>query len=141
MATMVTAMATRAVGDRPLAALGITCFGAMYAGWLPSFLMTIRHGAALPSAWSATWLVFLPLVLTWVGDSLAMAGGALIGGRKLAPVLSPNKTWAGALSGSGGALILAPLYGMFVLEPLGVSIGLWQLAGFGLAVSIVGTGG
>lgn len=124
--------------DPALSSIALTVFAPLYAGGLPAFLLPIRHGLTGDSAWAATALVFMPLVVTWVCDSLAMSGGTLIGGPKLAPVLSPNKTWAGAVSGSLGAVILAPLYGTLVLVPLGVEIGLWHLAVFGLAISILG---
>ena len=117
----------------------MTVFGATYAGGLPAFLLVLRHAEAALSVWAALWLVFLPLVVTWVSDTAAMAGGSLIGGRRLAPVLSPNKTWAGAISGSVGALLLAPVYGL--LAPEGVSLAVWQLAVFGLVISVVGQGG
>jgi phosphatidate cytidylyltransferase len=138
---MMVATATRMPRDRPLAAVAVTVFGASYAGGMPAFLIALRHGSDALAAGAATALVFLPLVLTWICDTLAMAGGALIGGRKLAPVLSPNKTWAGAVSGSLGALALAPLYGMLVLQPLGVTLGWWRLALFGFIISIAGQAG
>lgn len=141
MLVMAAALGRRAPTDRPLAAVSITVFGALYAGGLPAFLVVLRHGGTDFSAWAATGLVFLPLVLTWVGDSLAMAGGSMIGGARLAPVLSPNKTWAGAVSGGVSAVLLAPVYGAVVLAPLGVRVAAWQLALFGLVVSIVGQAG
>ena len=67
-----------------------------------------------------------------------MAGGRLIGGPKLAPVLSPNKTWAGACSGGVGGVMIGAVYGALVLAPTGVVIPLWQLAVFGLAITIAG---
>ncbi len=124
--------------ERPLASVALTVFGAFYAGALPAFIIPIRHASTVESAAAATALVFLPLVVTWVCDSLAMSGGSAIGGPKLAPVLSPNKTWAGAISGSLGAVVLAPLYGTFVLARFGIEIPLWQLAMFGLVISVVG---
>ncbi|MDH3368365.1 MAG: phosphatidate cytidylyltransferase [Gemmatimonadota bacterium] len=90
---------------------------------------------------AGTAVVFLPLVVTWVGDSLAMFGGKWFGGPKLAPVLSPNKTWSGAVSGAVGAVVLAPLYGLLVLSPVGVNVPNWQLIVLGLALSIVGQSG
>jgi phosphatidate cytidylyltransferase len=124
--------------DRPLASVALTVFGALYAGGLPAFLLPLRHAPGLPSQWAASALVFLPLVVTWVGDSLAMAGGAVVGGPKLAPVLSPNKTWAGAVAGALGALVLTPAIGLMVLAPLGVELALWQLAVFGVVIGVVG---
>jgi phosphatidate cytidylyltransferase len=131
-------LATRRPADQPLESVSLTVFAALYAGGLPAFLLTIRHGAAFSSPWAATWLVFLPLAVTWVSDSLAMGGGSLIGGRKLAPVVSPNKTWAGAISGTLGGAVLAPLYGMLVLQPLGIAVSWWLLVVFGLVISTVG---
>ncbi len=125
--------------DKPLAAVGVTVFGAVYAGGLPAFLILLRHPIAVPlGPAAATALVFLPLVLIWVCDSLAMAGGTTIGGPKLAPTLSPNKTWAGAISGTVGAMAVAPLYGWLVLDRVGVSMLLWQVVVFGLCVSVLG---
>lgn len=141
MLVMAVALGRRGPQDRPLAAVAVTVFGALYAGGLPAFLLMLRHGGAELTAWAATWLVFLPLVLTWVGDSLAMAGGSLIGGVRLAPVLSPRKTWAGAVSGGLSAVALAPLYGAFVLAPLGVALSAGQLVLFGLVISVVGQAG
>lgn len=138
IATIALAVATRRPADRPLESVSLTVFAALYAGGLPAFLLAIRHADTLPSAWAATWLVFLPLVVTWVSDSLAMGGGSLIGGPSLAPVLSPNKTWAGAISGAVGGAVLAPLYGLLVLQQFGISIAWWLLAVFGLVISVAG---
>lgn len=136
VAVMGAVMAWRAPGDRPLTAMAVTVFGALYAGGLPAFLLIIRHGAGDLPRWTGTWLVFLPLVIVWVCDTLAMFGGRLIGGRKLAPVLSPNKTWAGAISGSLGGALVGPLFGYLALSSLAISW--WQLAVFGLIVSLMG---
>lgn len=136
-----TALRLRPPVARPLSSVAVTVFGVAYAAGLPTFLLALRHAEALPTEWAATWLVFLPLVVTWVGDSLAMAGGRLFGGPRMAPVLSPNKTWAGACAGGVGGLVVAPLYGALVLGPAGVIIPAWQLAVFGIAVSIVGQTG
>ena len=51
--------------------------------------------------------IFFLLGVVWASDIGAYAFGRLIGGPKLAPALSPNKTWAGA----AGGLICALLVG------------------------------
>ena len=51
-------------------------------------------------------LVFYLLAVVWGTDIGAFAVGRLIGGPKLAPTLSPSKTWAGLLGGIALAIIL-----------------------------------
>ena len=65
----------------------------------------------------------LLVVSAWIVDSAAYLGGRLIGGPKLAPAISPNKTWSGLLSGVAALLAAAWLVGF----------GLWSLV---LALSI-----
>lgn len=138
IAVMAAATGTRHPTHRPLAAVAVTVFAPLYAGALPAFLVVLRHGPGLGDRWAATWIVFLPLTVTWLCDTAAMAGGALIGGPKLAPVLSPKKTWAGAITGTAVAILVAPLYGVLALKPVHVELPWWQLAVFGLVVSVVG---
>lgn len=47
------------------------------------------------------------LALVWVADSAAYFVGRALGRRKLAPSISPGKTWEGALGGVAGALVWA----------------------------------
>ena len=47
--------------------------------------------------------------IVWTVDSAAMFGGRAFGGPKLAPVLSPNKTWSGLACGMAGAVVIALL--------------------------------
>lgn len=141
MLVMLMATRTRLVHDRPLACASVTVFGVLYAGCMLASLVLLRHPSAPLTSWAATWLVFLPLVVVWICDTLAMAGGSFIGGPKLCPVLSPNKTWAGAVSGTLGGMAVAPAYGALLLWPNGVSFPVWQLVLFGLLVSVVGQAG
>jgi phosphatidate cytidylyltransferase len=135
---------------RPLSTVAVTVFGALYASGLLSFLIVIRHGGSgaggaggaagmtAAAAWPATWLVLLPLALTWIGDTCAMAAGTLLGGPKLAPVLSPRKTWAGAVGGTAGALVAALLIGRLILPRVGVHLGVWVLAAVGGVLAVAG---
>ena len=45
--------------------------------------------------------------LVWVADIFAYFGGRAFGKRKLAPAISPGKSWEGVWSGMVGALVLA----------------------------------
>ncbi|HWW46798.1 MAG TPA: phosphatidate cytidylyltransferase [Xanthobacteraceae bacterium] len=51
-------------------------------------------------------LIFVFLIV-WVTDTLGYFVGRSVGGPKLWPRVSPNKTWAGALGGFGGSLVVA----------------------------------
>jgi phosphatidate cytidylyltransferase len=129
--------AARGPGRRPLTAVGVTVLGALYASALLSFLIAIRHGPhadAHPRGSVA--LALLPLVITWVADTCAMAAGNLVGGPKLAPVLSPNKTWAGAIGSAGGAVVAALAFGPLVLDRVAFGLPQWQLAVVGLATAL-----
>ena len=129
--------AARGPERHPLTALAVTSFGPLYASALLAFLVAIRHGPhadAHPRGSVA--LAVMPLVITWVCDTCAMAAGALVGGPKLAPVLSPRKTWAGAIGGVVGGLLAALAYGPLVLERVALRLELWQLVTVGLVVAV-----
>ena len=51
----------------------------------------------------ATGMIFWVLIVTWATDIFAYFAGRAIGGPKLAPRISPNKTWAGLIGGMAGA--------------------------------------
>ena len=121
---------------RPLEAVAVTVFGSLYASALLSFLVAIRHGPhsdAHPRGSVA--LVVLPLVATWVCDTCAMVAGTLFGGPRLAPVLSPRKTWAGAIGGVVGALVTALVYGPLVLDRMALHLSTAQLVAVGAVVA------
>jgi phosphatidate cytidylyltransferase len=139
MTMLVIAMARRGPTGRPLTSVSITLFGALYASGLLTFLIAIRHGSgAVLRPASYMLLTLFPLVITWICDTAAMAVGSAVGGPKLAPVLSPKKTHAGAVGGTLGGVITALAIGKFVLNRQGWSFSAGQLLLFGLAVSIVG---
>jgi phosphatidate cytidylyltransferase len=62
--------------------------------------------AVLVLSWVDYGLVFWVFIVTWATDIFAYFAGRSIGGPKLAPRISPNKTWAGLLGGVVGAGVL-----------------------------------
>jgi phosphatidate cytidylyltransferase len=107
--------------------------GALYLG-LPMFAAILLR--SIPGDVGAPWLAdlagrlslgwtsyprglawaVLAIVATWIGDSSAYLAGRGIGGRKLAPRISPNKTIAGAVAGLiGSACVGALAFHMFAL--------------------------
>jgi phosphatidate cytidylyltransferase len=138
---MTVALVRRGPSGRPLATVAITVFGVLYAAWLPSFALYLRHPLPAPFTNDATVgmaLLFYPLILTWVGDSAAMTGGKAFGGAKMAPVISPNKTWAGGISGLFGTVALSVIYAAVVFERAGISVTVPQALVMGVAISIAG---
>ena len=57
------------------------------------------------------------LLVVWATDIGAYAAGRLIGGPKLAPAISPNKTWAGLGGGMISAFIVGALFACFMNGP------------------------
>ena len=51
--------------------------------------------------------MLLLFAIVWATDIFAYFAGRAIGGPKLAPAISPKKTWAGAIAGTVGAIIVA----------------------------------
>jgi phosphatidate cytidylyltransferase len=58
------------------------------------------------------------MVIIWVGDSAAYFVGRSFGKYKLAPHLSPNKTWEGTVASFLGSLIVAVVFARFMTVPL-----------------------
>jgi phosphatidate cytidylyltransferase len=66
-------------------------------------------------------LIFLPplhvlavLGLTWIADTAAYFAGRRFGRHKLAPSISPGKTWEGVAGGVAGVLLYAIICGTFI---------------------------
>ena len=114
-----------------------TLGGILYVGWLLSYLVALRlepGTAAFPNAGRD--FVFLALLATFGSDTAAYFVGKAWGRHKLAPSISPGKTWEGTIAGVIGAVIVAYL---FTLEaPLQLPLSWWQAILLGLAISVFG---
>jgi phosphatidate cytidylyltransferase len=78
-------------------------FGVLYVGLTLATLPLLSAQENGPSL-----LLFLFFVV-WAGDIAALYVGRTFGKRKLAPSLSPGKTWEGSIASAAGSLIVAVL--------------------------------
>lgn len=100
-------------GQHSVAGLASSAFGVFYVGWLGAHLLLLHNeGARGPG------LVTVLLVGVILTDTGAYLIGSLIGRHKMAPKVSPNKTWEGAVGGLVCTLVgMAVIYGIHaVLE-------------------------
>lgn len=126
----------RSPDQRPLGAASVTLLAPLYCAVLPSFLLGIRYATGPERNWPATWAVFFPLAVTWVCDTAAMYGGKLIGGPKLAPVISPGKTRSGSIAGIVGGVIAAVVYNRLAMTPSGFSVTDLEAVVIGVVLSV-----
>jgi len=98
------AMMKGAPFERMIPATGATVLGVCYVVLLGSHLIALRAGFPMPLA--ARLLSFFFLVLMG-SDTAAYYTGRAFGRRKLAPSVSPGKTWEGAAGGMAASLLMA----------------------------------
>ncbi len=105
-------------------------FGIVYTGVMISFIYLTRM---LPFGGRYhVWLIFLS---AWGSDTCAYCVGMLIGKHKMAPVLSPKKSWEGAIGGLCGAVILGIIYGLATGGPAFIYA---LICGAGAVISMIG---
>jgi phosphatidate cytidylyltransferase len=63
-------------------------------------------------------LLLFVLVITWVGDTAAYFVGRAIGKHKLAPILSPKKSWEGTVASLLSALLVGALFARYINVPI-----------------------
>lgn len=116
----------------------VTAFGAVYTGGLLAYALWLRSIGGSGAGWTGTAVLLLPVAVTWLGDSAAYSVGRAVGRHKMAPVISPKKTWEGALAGllatAGGAVLYVELAGPL----LRWSLSIWQVLLFGAIISVAG---
>lgn len=90
-----------------VSAFGILGFGTLYFALpLASFYYLRLEGG---------WMAFLLVAIVWLGDTAAYYCGRTWGRHKLAPVVSPKKTWEGAAGSLATALVVAAIWSHYLL--------------------------
>jgi phosphatidate cytidylyltransferase len=90
--------------DKMIGSVGATILGVLYIALLGSHLVSIR--IAFRQELAADLLSFFFLVLMGA-DAGAYYVGRALGKRKLAPSISPGKTWEGVVGGVAAAIVMA----------------------------------
>lgn len=106
------ALAARTSGRGPWMGLGV-----LYAGFSGLALAALRDDTTLGLIGMA--FVF---AVVWATDILAYFCGRAIGGRKLAPRISPGKTWSGAIFGMFGGIAAGTAVALLTLDRGGIWI-------------------
>ena len=89
--------------ERVLLDTASSVFGLLYIGYALATIPLIWAGEHGPS------LLLLLFCVVWAGDTVVLYVGRSLGKRKLAPRLSPNKTWEGSLASVAGSVLVTLL--------------------------------
>jgi phosphatidate cytidylyltransferase len=103
--------------------------GIIYLGLLLGLLVSLRINAG------REWL-YLVILCTFASDTAAFFIGRAVGRHKLAPNISPGKTWEGAVGGLFGAVIISLLFTLST--PVQLPIGYGEAIILGVIISIFG---
>ncbi|MGE4125701.1 MAG: phosphatidate cytidylyltransferase [Pusillimonas sp.] len=131
------AAVVRGRADLPCASAAFSLVGvvALAATWLALILLLSHRGP---------WFLVSLLALIWVADIAAYFSGKAFGRHKLAPRVSPGKTWEGAVGGVVGATLWVMIsaqwpgsFGSVLLAQWSWPVAVLLAAGLG-AISIVG---
>lgn len=121
--------------ERSATNFAIAVGGIMYIGWMGAYFISLR---LLPDG---MWWSFIVLPCVWSADSAAYFVGIRWGRHKLAPRLSPGKTWEGYLGGIIGGTLAGVVIGLLIqwLAPPWTGINLWWGGLMGFLMGVVPT--
>jgi len=88
-------------------------FGVFYVAVMLSYVYQLRM---LDGGIYLVWMIFLS---SWICDTFAYLTGVMLGKRKLAPILSPNKSVEGSVGGILGSFLCGVLFGEVFQEQMG----------------------
>lgn len=97
--------------------VALTVFGPMYTSLL--FTSILKFRAVDPGIMGGI-LTFAVMASIWVNDSFAYIFGSRFGRTKLAPKISPNKSWEGFFGGMLGSVLVWVLISLLGLMPVPV---------------------
>ena len=108
-----------------------TVAGILYIGWILSYMVALRY-LEDGRGW-----VFLAILCTFASDISAYLFGRTFGKHKMAPYISPKKSWEGAVAGVLGSIVLSEAVVYFFHLPVDYEIA----AVLGVLISVIGQTG
>ena len=125
----------------------LTLVMALYLGWPLSYLVTLRgmggayattsHGLVATAATNHFWWVLVALFGVWAFDSAAFFTGRFFGKHKLAPLISPAKTWEGVAGGTIFAIVATFVF----TRPITGGVAWYNVLALGALISFAATVG
>lgn len=116
-------LATRTPIDQAPVTLGVLAYAVPYLS-LP--VASLYHLQQIDP-----WVLLAVLAIVWLGDSAAFYCGSMWGRHKMAPVVSPNKSWEGAAAGLVVAVLVTVVWSWWRLDRLS-----WTLVALGGATAV-----
>lgn len=106
----------------------------IFGSWKTAILL---HESGTPALWNLSagrhWLMFA-LMVNWIGDTGAYYVGRRFGKHKLAPIVSPGKSWEGAFASAATAVI----FGVVAIPLLIPGTPLWIAAAISIVANAAG---
>ena len=110
--------------------------GAIFSAGL--FPLCISLMIAILQEPSGKVLIAMPFIAAWVSDTCAYFGGTFFGKHKMAPEISPKKTWEGSVIGIIGAGVVQIVYGIVLANAFSYEVSFAVLIPFALLGAIMG---
>ena len=121
--------------DQAAIDFGVTIAGIVYLGWVGAYLLDLRY---LVNKEIGLWWFMLVLPIVWAADTGAYSIGAVYGKHKMAPRLSPRKSWEGYFAGIFTSVLVGAFFSYAFSslgpQPLGGLINPVQGALLGLVI-------
>lgn len=105
--------------------IAVSLFGPLYTGLLLSSVLVIRQG--IGGFWGGLACVII-LASIWFNDGAAYLVGRKIGKHKMAPKISPKKSWEGFIAGVIVSMVMWCL--MLLIPPLEITLTKALICGF-----------
>lgn len=112
--------------DSPTTDISISLLGVVMVGFcLAHFILMLGLDAEIP------WTVpFTVIVMVWISDAVAYLAGSAIGRHKMAPRISPGKSWEGFIAGFAAVFIAAYVLKITVNRP-------WLSMGVAMELAVI----